>query len=152
MSEFIKILNRPDGNDAPTELGIFIDAGRPGPSLVVSGFSPSTTAVYDRLAALPSIAQIGGQLTLLHVDRLISKPATARPQAVAPCVDTLIETKDDSLFLPFLPDDRLSPEAKATACDEGYLTILAKMAALDMISVAGSADRQAIARMAEARV
>jgi len=146
MSKFIQTLTWLDGTNAPTSLGLVIDGGRPGPSLLVSGFSVSTIAIYERLTALPSIAHLRGRLTLVYVDRL-GGDCTATAQVMAPRIADLIGAQDDSLFLPFLPDDRLDQEAQAKASDEDYWTILAKMAALGMITGRGVSDRRIAAQM-----
>lgn len=145
MSKHIQPLTRIDGTNAHTALGMVIDSGRPGPALLVTGFSASTLRVYDRLAELPSISHLRGRLTLMHLDRL--GEAGNGPEQLR----ALVGPQDDSLFLPFLPDDRLSPKALAQASDEDYWTILAKMAALGMISGRGVNDRRIIALRAEMR-
>lgn len=146
MSNFIQQLTGIDGTNAFIALGLVIDGARPGPALLVTGFSASTVAVFNRLAELPSISYLRGRLTLVHVDRL-GEDGTD-PQRM----HALIGPQDDSLFLPFLPDDRLDQRSRAQASDKDYWTILAKMAALGMITGRGVNDHRIIAQLAEARI
>lgn len=142
MTQTITSLICLDGTNAHANIGSSVTGTHSGPTLLVSGYSATTCAIYDRILALPSIGHLRGKLVLVHIDRLgTHAPATA-------WLIHQIGPVDDNLFLPFLADDRLPLDAHHRASEDDYWTIFAKMAALGMITGRGVASSRTVAHMA----
>jgi hypothetical protein len=142
MNKTATPLLRIDGSGAQQTLGLVVDGVRPGPTLLVTGFSATTVAIFDRIAALPTIRYLHGKLVLVHIDRLGTNTSG---------MDWLSEQigiVDENLFLPLLADDRLSEDALNRGTDEDYWTILSKMASLGMISGRGVSSSRTVVQMA----
>ena len=104
---------------------------RPGPVVVVSGFTALASPVYDRLLELSSLPFIRGTLLLVYTDRLGKTPRQFET----------IQAVDELLFLPFVEVDSADATDLAEAREEAYWTILSLCARLGMIAGRGIPPR-----------
>jgi hypothetical protein len=117
----------------PGHFGFRIGGALPGPSLVVSGFSPLAGTVFQRLLLLPGLSRLVGQLFLIQIDRIKDDAELEQIDGFLPA-GTII---DAQMFLPFLDPSQMTPDMCVREGDQAYWSILRLCAHHGMISGRG---------------
>lgn len=121
---FVEVLTSEDGVRV---IGYRFIGGRPGPCIMIAGFSPVAHAVFDRLLTIPTLPWLRGTLYMMMPDGLDQIDG----QSVAGFVPD--GQVDEVMFLP----DSGSREGFIDAVREGYWMTLRLCARLGMIDGRG---------------
>lgn len=113
--------------------GYRLQGSRPGPNLLVAGFSPCADAIYDRLLNLPTLPWLRGTLSMLLLD---TPNISDRSVTELTGPGTRI---DDVLFLPF---NTMEPDHMADHVRSGYRSVLRLCERLGMIDGRGVYPRR----------
>jgi hypothetical protein len=133
--EHIELANTPEARhvdvltspESGVVVGYRVQGGRPGPHLLVGGFSPNADVIFDRFLDLPTLPWLSGSVSLLIVDAL-DESGCFETAASGPWSKI-----DEILFLPFAgeePEDKLAQR-------NSYWSILRACAKLGMIDGRG---------------
>lgn len=110
-----------------TVIGYCLGGGRPGPNLLISGFDPLISEIFEKLIEIPTLPWMWGQLYLVTLDALDAE------YNGNPLEELNGITFDDVIFLPALD---AAMDVPATAQD-GYRTVLRACAGMGMIAGRG---------------
>lgn len=114
-------------------VGYRLQGGRPGPKLLVAGFSPCADIIYDRLLNLPTLPWLRGSLSMLMLD---ASDITDLSVAEMFGPDAQV---DETLFLPFVAAE---PDDMTDQVRDGYRSVLRLCERLGMIDGRGVYPRR----------